>query len=430
MLDRIPFAALALSCVVGAGRAVRAQDAPLPLTRSDAIASALSRGARLGVARADTSVAYAQLITARAFQNPTVATSYSRAVPNYHVNVDFPIDFPWIRRNRMLGAMSGRLAAQYRFQFERAAIALEVDTLYTRALAARERSALTRRTARDADSLRRMAVSRRDAGDASDLDVELATVSAGQQANVAAADSLEFISVLLDLQTVIGIIAHDVAVLPVDSLTMPPIDAALLAANTASLMMVADTAAGAPIVPGRTPLQVAAAEAAFSSAAQAVALERRSVWGSPSITAGFEKGDPSGGEPGILPTIGIALPIPLLNRNNGPIALATAERERARAELTLARIESQAEIARARRTLTIALSKVERDRALVTSANRVATMALTAYREGASTLPNVLEAERSAREVLTQYVDDLAAVWNASAALRVLTLTPDTVSSR
>jgi outer membrane protein TolC len=47
-------------------------------------------------------------------------------------------------------------------------------------------------------------------------------------------------------------------------------------------------------------------------------------------------------------------------------------------------------------------------------------MALTAYREGASTLASVLEAQRTARDVLGQYIDDLAAAWIATAELRAL----------
>jgi outer membrane protein TolC len=66
----------------------------------------------------------------------------------------------------------------------------------------------------------------------------------------------------------------------------------------------------------------------------------------------------------------------------------------------------------------------------VASANRVAAMSLTAYREGASSLPNVLEAQRNARDVLAQYVDDLAAAWIASAVLRVATLTPSRMVAR
>jgi cobalt-zinc-cadmium efflux system outer membrane protein len=169
---------------------------------------------------------------------------------------------------------------------------------------------------------------------------------------------------------------------------------------------------------------VAAAEATARGAALATSVQRRSIWLAPTLTVGFETGDPSGSEPGILPTVGIGLPLPLFSRNQGGLAQARAEQTRAEAELQLARVESDAAIAHGRRQLAIALTKVRRDQALVAAADRVARMSLTAYREGASTLPNVLEAQRNARDVFAQYVDDLAQAWIASATLRVLTLTP------
>jgi cobalt-zinc-cadmium efflux system outer membrane protein len=307
-------------------------------------------------------------------------------------------------------------------------VALDADTTYTRVLAALARVRLSRRNAEDADSLLRMAIARRDAGDASDLDVALATVSAGQQENVAAADSLTYISLLLDLQTVIGLVADQVVVRPTDSLVTPPADLLIPASDSRADTRLVHADSGAAL--DSAPLSLAAAQASYESALLASRLQRRSLFGSPSLQVGFETHDPERVETGILPTFGVALPIPLLDRNRGPIAQADAQRERARAELTLARLEGQARIARASRELAIALAKVERDRLLVTSASRVATMSLTAYREGASSLPNVLEAQRNAREVLAQYVDDLAAAWIATAALRVFTLTPASENRR
>ena len=143
----------------------------------------------------------------------------------------------------------------------------------------------------------------------------------------------------------------------------------------------------------------------------------------PMLLAGIETHDPSGSEPGILPVVGVALPLPFFDRNRGGIVIASAERERAVAELALARLESRTRVAQAERTLAAARARVERGRALVESANRVAAMSLTAYREGASTLPNVLEAQRNARDILAQYIDDLARAWIATATLRALTLT-------
>ncbi|HEX8851760.1 MAG TPA: TolC family protein [Gemmatimonadaceae bacterium] len=374
----------------------------LPMTRAEAVSRAVTRGVRLPVARADTLVAAAELLAARALPNPTVNANYTRSTPNYHVEVELPLALPWIRGARVGSARAGATAARLRYGFARVAAALDADTTYTRALAARERSRLSARTAADADSLLRLAIARRDAGDASDLDVELARVNAGQQANAAASDSLELRSTLLDLQLAIGLAADSVVAIPVDSLTAP-----------------------GPVEPvgGAEPLTVAAARASFESARLGLSAERRSVWGALSLLGGFETGDPSGAEPGILPVIGVILPLPIFDRNRGALATARAEQSRAAAELALAELESRIQIAQARRERDVALARVTRGRAVVESANRVAAMSLTAYREGASTLPNVLEAQRSAREIVAQYVDDLARAWIATATLRVLTMT-------
>lgn len=372
-----------------------------PVTRQQAIESAIARGARAAVARADTLVGFAQLLTARSWDNPSLAATYSKAPPSYHAIVDLPLDITGIRGARIRAAQATRLASQYRFEFERAAAALDADTSYTRALAALERVRLSRRNARDADSLRRMAVIRRDAGDASELDVLLATVNAGQAANLAIADSVTLISSIFDLQTVMGLDTTRIAIVPSDSLTMPP----LTPPNP-----VPDAA-----------LPIAAARQVLSAADLSVRIQRRSLFTPFSVQAGVEWGDP--GVPGILPTFGFSIPLPVLNRNRGPIALAEAERERARAELALALFQTQATIGRARRQRVAAFEKLQRDRVLVESANRIAAMSLVAYREGAQGLPAVLEAQRNARDILSQYVNDLADAWIATATLRLYSLT-------
>ena len=375
-----------------------------PITRQQAVEAAVSRGARAAVARADTLVGAAQLLSARQFDNPSLSASYTKSIPRYHEIVDLPFDITGARSARIQSARATRLASQYRFQFERAAAALDADTTYTRALAAVEHVRLARRNARDADSLRRMAIVRRDAGDASELDVLLATVNAGQAANLAAADSLTLVSTLFDLQAVMGLDTNAIAITPSDSLVMPT-DA---------------RTDGAPFVT----LPVAAAEQALTAAELSARAQRRSIFAPFSIQGGIEHGDPS--EPGILPTFGVSIPLPIFSRNRGGIALAEAERERARAELALARFETQTVVGRALRSRNLALEKVRRDRVLVESAALVVSMSLTAYREGAQGLPAVLEAQRNAREILTQYVDDVAQAWIATATLRLYDLTPVT----
>jgi cobalt-zinc-cadmium efflux system outer membrane protein len=372
-----------------------------PLTRAAAIDAALSKGVRLPAARADTLVAAAELLTARTLANPTLTASYSKSVPQYHAELELPLPFPWIRNARVGAARFAVTAARLRYSFARASAILEADTAYTLAQAALARTALSARTAADADSLLRMAIARRDAGDASDLDVELAKVNAGQQANAAASDSLELRSALLDLQLAIGLTGDSVEAIPADSLTLPP---------------AADSASGEP-------LGVAAAMAGLEAATLGLTAERRAAWGVPSLLAGVEAHDPTGSEPGLLPVIGVAVPLPLFDRNRGALATAAAEHERATAELALARLESRVEVAQARRAQSAALGRVARGSTVVQSALRVASMSLTAYREGASTLPNVLEAQRNARDIRAQYIDDLARARIASATLRALTLT-------
>lgn len=367
----------------------------------------MSRGARLAFAAADTSAARGLQLAARAFPNPAVTAAYSESTPRYHLAFDLPVDYPWLRNTRIKAADATLSASQYRFRFERAAAALDADTLYTLAQARRSHTELSRRNAFDADSLRRIAIARRDAGDASDLDVELASLFAGEQRNAAAADSLELFGVLLSLQTVMGLATDSVRVALTDSLIAPTADALRTG--------------------GGVPLGVAAAQAGLDAAELLTRLERRNRWAPPSIAAGFETRDPGGTGNKLLPTFGLSLPLPLLNLNRGPIALADAERDRARASLALARAELQAGIAHAVRERDQALARVARGSQLVASANRVAAMSLTAFREGAASMASVLEAQRAARNVLSNYVDDLARAWIAIATTRVLslTVTPD-----
>jgi outer membrane protein, heavy metal efflux system len=397
---RLLIATVALCATEGV--AARASAQQTNLTRAQAVQTALSRGTRVAVAAADTAVAAAQLVVARTYPEPSIAASYSKDTPHNHVLLDFPIEFPGIRRPRSQSGQTELQAARIRFHLARATISLDADTTYTHAIAAREHLALSRRNALDGDSLLHMVERRRAAGDASDMDVELARVNAGQQENFAAADSLTLISSLLDLQATLGIASDALEIAAIDSLDMPP------AAKT----------------PPQTTLSENAASLSLTAATLAAEFQHRSIFPSPSLSIGFDQGDPS--ESGLLPTFGIGVSLPFFNRNRGQIAVAEAEQIRAQAQLAQTRVEARNEIAHATRERENALAKVARDRQLITSAERVASMSLVAYREGAASLPIVLEAQRSARDVRGQYIDDLANAWIATAELRVLSLTPTT----
>ena len=383
------------------GSTLRGQDAA-SISRQTAIEAALSRGARLAAATADTLAGAAQVAFARQWQNPTVSASYSKDIPQHHYSLELPLDLPYVRGPRIGSALAAQRAVRSRFVYERASVAMDADTAYTRALAARALAELSARNAHDADSLRRMAIARRDAGDASDMDVALATITAGQAANDVVADSLALHSALLDLQIIMGVTGRQVRIELADSLTAPP---------------------PAPATADGRPLGVASAADQLEAASLALRVEKRSVIGQPSITAGWDSGDPTGDTKGRLPMFGVALPIPLFNRNTAAISLAQAEEARARAELSLVTVMSRTERERAEREYAAARARFERDEQLVAQAERVASMALTAYREGALGMASVLEARRTARDVLAQRVRDAADAWVAVAELKVLTLT-------
>ena len=416
--------ALGLLAIVPAG-------AQRAVTRAEAETAALSAGTRVALARADTAAALARLLSARAIPNPTLGAVYSKATPQKHVTLDIPLfDALWTRGLRVGQASASARASRLLFVSERIAALVEVDTTYTRALAADARFRLSRQTARDADSLRKMTVSRRDAGDASDLDVDLATVVSGQQLNATTADSLSYMGAVLTVQTLMGISADSQAIVLADSLALTPLDTMVLrrtldgGATAITVPPAVSTAAitSQPSGIGAT-ASVVAAEATLQAAELGIALQKRSMYLLPSISIGVEFGDPSGSEPGYLPLIGLSVPLPLFNRNQGPIAEAKAERDRAQVQLVAARLEARQRLIEGVREREQLIAKIARDRDLVIRAQRVADRSLTAYREGASALPAVLEARRTAREVLGQYIDDLAALLTVNTELRALTQT-------
>jgi len=399
---RLPFIVLGLGGVA----ATTPLAAQQPITRAQAVAAALARGARAALGRADTAAAAGVLRGARLYPNPLVSATYTKDVPHYHVVADVPLDLPWLRSARIGAAAAARDAARFGFAFERAVIRFDVDTMYTRALAALAHARLSRHNAGAADSLLKMAQLRREVGDVSELDVRLAAVNAGQLENVAVDDSLAAVEAALAVQLAIGLPAEQVTIVLADSLA-PPSPPALPSSS--------DSVAPAA---GEL-LPVAAAAASLRSAERALTLAHRSVFAAPSFQVGVEQGDPA--QRGALPTVGFSLPLPLFNWNGGEVAQAAAARDRARASLELVRRETAAELARAQRSFAAAVVRFERDRRLLASADRVAAMSLEAYTEGAVALPSVLEAQRNAREALGRYIDDLAAANTAAAAVRLVT---------
>src|SRR5262245_25382789 len=74
------------------------------VTREDAVQAALEHGARVAVARAEADAGAAGLTIARSLQNPTVSGGYTESPPQYHGEVEFLFDYPWVRGPRVQAA--------------------------------------------------------------------------------------------------------------------------------------------------------------------------------------------------------------------------------------------------------------------------------------------------------------------------------------
>lgn len=374
-----------------------------PLSRTEAIQTALGASVLVTAISADTLAASARLRSAREYPNPSLTLSYSKDAPQNHLSLEVPLDLPGIRGPRVRAAEAARESARYGFLAARAAIELNVDTMYTTAQGAELRAVLSRASAGDAARLLNDTRKRRDAGDASDLDVNLAEVSAQQAANVANADSLEAIDTRLELQAAMGLRGDTIAIALVDSLSPPAYTGATAGSGSAS----------SPAV--------AAASAAVTSAQQTLAFQRRSVFGVPALQVGADAKDPTGAEKGLLPTVGLVLPVPLFNRNGGAVEAARADVARAQAELAIARLNAASDLARAYRTWSVAQSRISRDRTIMDAATRNVSMAERAVAAGEMAIGNILETRRAQYDAQTQYVTDLVAANVAAALVRVLT---------
>ncbi len=396
--------------LTGVGGAVDAQSAPSArgVTRAEAVASALSHSTRHTIARLDSTTAFAQLRTAQQYENPVLATSYTEAAPQAHVTLDVPVDWPRQRAPRIAAARALLGATTVRLGLADALLAFDTDTAYTRAQALDAQARLLALTSRDADSLVTLVRVRRDAGDASDLDVEIATVAAGQSANLAVTAFASSTASLLRLQLLMGISPDTMRVALADSIDW-----------SASMVPVARSLS--PSTGTGQPLPVAAAVLDVRAAEEQARLERRRRLAAPSITVGVEAINP-GGPGGPLPLIGISLPLPLFNRNRAAITRAQADLERGRALLLQTQLEQETAVTLAQTDAVAARTRAERSLRLLAASERINALSLLAYREGATALVTVLEAQRTTRDARAQSFDDLATAQIADRLLQFLLL--------
>src|SRR3989442_12207646 len=115
------------------GPVVVSLSAQQPVTRAQAVAAALARGARAAFGRADTAAAGGGLRGARPYPNPSFAATYTKDVPRYHYIAHLLPHLPWPRPVRIGAPAAARAATRFGFAFARPPIPSDVATTYPRA---------------------------------------------------------------------------------------------------------------------------------------------------------------------------------------------------------------------------------------------------------------------------------------------------------
>lgn len=153
---------------------------------------------------------------------------------------------------------------------------------------------------------------------------------------------------------------------------------------------------------------VRAREAAVSEAERRRAAEQRGVLGDLQLQGGTKE---TGGF--LTGQLGVALPMPLLNRNGGARQRAAGEATEARVLRDDARLAVRSSVVTAWHGYVAVRDAAANAATFEARGNDIARIARIAYREGHSTLTELLDAERAAADAVRAQLQWMADAWLA-----------------
>ena len=389
--------------------------APRRVTLPEAIAAAERGSLDLRLARGAVDAARARVVTAGTRPNPTVALDREQLGGNggYHetvLSVGQALDLSGQRGARREAATREVAAAEVRLEAERARVRADVTRAYLRGAAAEARL----RSLGEAGSLfqnaERAGQARFREGDISAYELQRLQVEAARYATLSAEAALELRQA-----------ARELALLLRPDSTAPT-DDAVLPADTLGAVALRDASLGADAALARAlrRAEVRAAEADLAAARAAVDLRTRGRRPNPTVTAGLK--EQAGGQAGVV--IGVSVPLPLSDRNQGPIAEAQADLAQAETRVVLARRAAEAEVRRALERRTSLAERLALREGLLTRARALLASARVAYAEGEMSLLELLDAAetfRTTREgadvLLAEYLTSVADLERATGGI-------------
>ena len=299
----------------------------------------------------------------------------------------------WGKRGERIAAAHGRMAAAgaERADLDRRLV-FEVRARFVRTLVAGERLRLARENLTHYRETVRVSRERADAGEISAAEFDkIALEQRGFEHEVADAE-IERREAVAELLPLLGLDVADLV--PVGELRLP-------AARTDTDTLVSEALRRRP--------DLTAAERAAEAAEAALRLARAERW--PNVTVGVQYTHDEFQVAGNLANslgANFSLPLPLVNRNQGEIQRAEAEALIARREVQKLRLGIPQEVRIAVTSYTVAGERVRRfEEAFLRQSEDARRAAEVSYREGAISLLEFVEAERTFIQTQRDHLDAL-----------------------
>ncbi len=391
-------AALMTLALAGADVAV-AQGSPrtdsLSLTGALALAREHAPGLRIADARRD--MARGRARETAQFLNPTVEYRRENLGSSLSPDIFTTVYLPFDVTGRRLALRSAKGAATQRADADglaaRREAELQVVRAWLRAAAAREQSLVMRA---QADALMEVATvdaARMREGAVSE-GVALRTQLEADRARVALASAIgEEARARADLARVLGVPDGDLA--PTAALTAPALPEPPDSITAGDLAM-------------RARPEVAAREAGVREARARLGAEQRGAIGDWQLQGGSKK------TAGVMTgQIGLAVPFPLFNRNDGARLRARGELEEAIAWNDDITIGVRADAVAALTAYRAVRANATEAASFARRGGEVASIARVAYREGQASLVELLDAERASADALMAHIRWTVDAWLA-----------------
>jgi outer membrane protein, heavy metal efflux system len=404
----------------GRARAAAASDQPkIEISIEDALQRAELRSPLIRRAQAERVVVAAQRVGAAVVLpfNPAVSATVghrqdrSGTTPpstglEWSVRAEQTIEIGGQRPARLTEARRALDVAILREQFARVETRARARNAYVGALLAQEQVVFARRREELAGRVLESARARVNAGAASDVELRLAEIEAGRlasqriEAELAVAEAATDLRLLLELRVAMPVVLTTALGSP--TLVEQPLEVFIERARAR-----------------RADLQ--ALEKTRSQLDAAVVRLRREAIPSPTVFLDVAQQQPGQTYVGA----GLGVPIPLWQRNQGPLAVVRAERARNDEEHAVLEREVAVEVSNLFRAVVARAEEAQRwGRDVVPAAEANVDLVSQGWRAGKFDLFRVVQASREAGEARRRQLEILGALWGASIALDRATGTP------